>query len=122
MAGHGTGDSASGSGDSVSVGGASDAVSTDSASASPAHRDDKKSLNMAVFLSGGTDGTDGPTDAAGAIVDGLMLQEAQSKGLSAQEFMQNSDSYNFFQKLGRGLIVTGPTGTNVMDVALILVR
>ncbi len=73
-----------------------------------------------VVLSGGTDGTDGPTDAAGAIADGGTLERAARLGLDARRFLDNNDSYHFFQPLG-DLLVTGPTGTNVMDVRLMLV-
>ena len=77
-------------------------------------------LERTVILSGGTDGTDGPTDAAGAIADGLTIQRAREKGLDAQRYLENNDSYHFFQPLG-DLIVTGPTKTNVMDFRLVLV-
>ena len=73
-----------------------------------------------VVLSGGTDGTDGPTDAAGAIADGATVERAARLGLDARRFLDNNDSYHFFQPLG-DLLVTGPTGTNVMDVRLLLV-
>ncbi|MFQ6119555.1 MAG: glycerate kinase [Methanosarcinales archaeon] len=73
-----------------------------------------------VILSGGTDGTDGPTDAAGAVADGLTIQRAEKLGMSAIKYLQNNDSYHFFEKLG-DLIKTGPTNTNVMDVRLLLV-
>lgn len=73
-----------------------------------------------VVLSGGTDGTDGPTDAAGAIVDGATVQKAREKGLNAERHLQNNDSYHFFQPL-EDLLVTGPTFTNVMDLRLVLV-
>lgn len=75
----------------------------------------------AVALSGGTDGSDGPTDAAGAIADGHTLQRARLAGLDAAEFLARNDSYRFFDALG-DLIRTGPTGTNVMDVRLMLTR
>ncbi len=71
------------------------------------------------FLSAGTDGTDGPTDAAGAIVDSRTLERATAKGLDPEEFLRNNDAYHFFQKLD-DLIITGPTLTNVMDVRLML--
>jgi hydroxypyruvate reductase len=71
--------------------------------------------NVAI-LSGGTDGSDGPTDAAGAIADGGTLARLSS----AREFLANNDSYHYFEKLG-DLIKTGPTNTNVMDVRVILV-
>lgn len=73
-----------------------------------------------VCVSVGSDGTDGPTDAAGAIVDHTTLNRAESAGLNAQEYLKNNDSYNFFAPLG-DLIITGPTGTNVMDVIFALV-
>ncbi len=73
-----------------------------------------------VCVSVGSDGTDGPTDAAGAIVDHTTLSRAESAGLNAQEYLKNNDSYNFFAPLG-DLIITGPTGTNVMDVIFALV-
>lgn len=74
--------------------------------------------NIAI-LSGGTDGTDGPTDAAGAISDGETVARAKSKGLIAADYLARNDSYNFFDPLGQ-LIKTGPTRTNVMDVRLLL--
>jgi glycerate 2-kinase len=78
-------------------------------------------LEGVVILSAGTDGTDGPTDAAGAIADGTSLERAKLKGLNAIGFLVNNDSYRFFDPLG-GLIRTGPTGTNVADIQIILVR
>jgi glycerate 2-kinase len=73
-----------------------------------------------VVLSAGTDGTDGPTDAAGAIVDGDTISRAVAQGLNPRAALENNDAYPFFQKLG-DLIITGPTKTNVMDVRLVLV-
>ncbi|MBI4495483.1 MAG: glycerate kinase [Deltaproteobacteria bacterium] len=73
-----------------------------------------------VVLSGGTDGIDGPTDAAGAIADGETGRRAAARGLDPQAFLEENDSYSFFQRLN-GLLMTGPTGTNVMDVRLVLV-
>jgi hydroxypyruvate reductase len=73
-----------------------------------------------VILSGGTDGTDGPTDAAGAVVDGSTVRRARTMGLDAQQFLTNNDSYHFLQPVG-DLLITGPTFTNVMDLRLILV-
>jgi glycerate 2-kinase len=67
-----------------------------------------------------TDGTDGPTDAAGAIADGSTLRRAQEAGLSAIRYLANNDSYHFFQKLG-DLLITGPTNTNVNDLTLTFV-
>jgi glycerate 2-kinase len=78
-------------------------------------------LRDVVILSGGTDGTDGPTDAAGAICDGRTLARARALGLNAAEFLANNDSYHFFEAIV-DLIKTGPTGTNVADIQLILVR
>jgi len=77
-------------------------------------------IRNSVFLSAGTDGSDGPTDAAGAIVDDGTLHRALSLGLNPQTFLANNDSYNFFRPLG-DLIITGPTRTNVMDVRIVLV-
>ena len=73
-----------------------------------------------VVLSGGTDGTDGPTDAAGAVADGMTAQRAQTLGLDPAAFLSNNDSYHFFEKLG-DLVKTGPTNTNVMDLRIMLV-
>ena len=74
-------------------------------------------LEDVLVLSVGTDGTDGPTDAAGALADGRTVGRSR---LDARNFLGNNDSYPFFQDLG-DLIVTGPTGTNVMDLHLVLV-
>jgi len=76
--------------------------------------------NPFVFVSVGSDGTDGPTDAAGAIVDQTTLSRAESEGLNAQAYLKNNDAYNFFAPLD-DLIITGPTGTNVMDVVFALI-
>ena len=77
-------------------------------------------LKHVVVLSGGTDGTDGPTDAAGAIADVDTVRKAHELGLDATAYLEDNDSYHFFEKLG-DLITTGPTNTNVMDLRLILV-
>jgi len=77
-------------------------------------------MENVVLLSAGTDGTDGPTDAAGAIADGLTLKRAAAKGLDAGEILARNDSYHFFEPLG-DLVRTGPTGTNVADVHVMLV-
>uniref|UniRef100_A0A3Q3ITJ5 Glycerate kinase n=1 Tax=Monopterus albus TaxID=43700 RepID=A0A3Q3ITJ5_MONAL len=71
-----------------------------------------------VFLSGGTDGQDGPTEAAGAITDARLYEEAQAQGLDVDHFLINNDSYTFFSQLSAGqhLVVPGLTCTNVMDV------
>ena len=73
-----------------------------------------------VILSGGTDGTDGPTDAAGGIVDGTTLQRGRDQGLDAADFLRRNDSNTFLSAVG-DLLVTGPTLTNVMDLRLMLI-
>lgn len=74
-----------------------------------------------VILSCGTDGTDGPTDAAGALADNRTLDLARRRGLEAERFLLDNDSYHFFQALD-DLVITGPTLTNVMDIRIILVK
>jgi glycerate 2-kinase len=74
-----------------------------------------------TLLSAGTDGTDGPTDAAGAVVNGKTVTEAREKGINPGVYLDNNDSYNFFKGI-EGLFVTGPTGTNVMDIQLVLIE
>ncbi len=73
-----------------------------------------------VVLSGGTDGEDGPTDAAGAFYDAAIQENARKRGLQPNEFLAINDSYTFFDQVG-GLIKTGPTHTNVMDLQIALV-
>jgi glycerate 2-kinase len=73
-----------------------------------------------VFVSGGTDGEDGPTDAAGAWIDGQTLDRARSLGLNVHDFLKRADAYHFFERVG-GLLHTGPTGTNVCDLRVALV-
>ncbi len=77
-------------------------------------------LSGMAILSGGTDGEDGPTDAAGAIADNRLVDEARRRGLEPEQFLERNDAYNFFEPLG-GLIKTGPTHTNVCDVRVVLV-
>jgi len=77
-------------------------------------------LEDVVVLSGGTDGTDGPTEAAGAVGDGMSAGRARELGLAARRHLDDNDSYHFFESLG-DLLITGPTYTNVMDLRLILV-
>lgn len=72
------------------------------------------------FLSAGTDGTDGPTDAAGAFVDGSTAVRAKARGLSMESYFADNNSYHFFQELG-DLFITGPTRTNVMDLQIVLI-
>ena len=74
-----------------------------------------------VILSGGTDGNDGPTPAAGAIVDSLTVNRGKNKGMNASNYLENNDSYHFFQEIDE-LLITGPTNTNVMDVRILLVK
>ncbi|MGD0276365.1 MAG: glycerate kinase [Syntrophales bacterium] len=73
-----------------------------------------------ALLSAGTDGTDGPTDAAGAMVDGRTVSHALTMGFDAGNFLNRNDSYHFFKNAG-GLFTTGPTGTNVMDLQIIII-
>lgn len=80
---------------------------------------DLENTDNILLLAAGTDGTDGPTDAAGAIVSGNTLSVARQLGLSARDYLNNNDSYHFFQSTG-DLVMTGPTGTNVMDIILLL--
>lgn len=73
-----------------------------------------------ILLSCGTDGTDGPTDAAGAVISMATLDLVTEKDISIDEYLANHDAYHFFEKTG-GLIQTGPTQTNVMDIQLMIV-
>jgi len=73
-----------------------------------------------VVLSGGTDGSDGPTDAAGGIVDTGTASRGKAKGLNIDNYLASNDSYNFLKETG-DLLVTGPTRTNVMDVRILLI-
>ena len=77
-------------------------------------------MKAAVF-SVGSDGTDGPTDAAGGYVDGDSAADFEAEGISITEALNNNDSYNALKAIG-GLIITGPTGTNVNDFACLLVE
>jgi glycerate-2-kinase len=73
-----------------------------------------------ALLSAGTDGTDGPTDAAGAFADGTTVQRGAALGMDAISYLANNDSYTYFSRT-QDLLVTGPTGTNVMDIQILLV-
>jgi glycerate 2-kinase len=73
-----------------------------------------------VIASVGTDGTDGPTDAAGAIVDTTTVARAHQAGLDPMEYLNRNDSYNLLEPIG-DLLITGPTGTNVMDLLIALI-
>jgi hydroxypyruvate reductase len=72
------------------------------------------------FLSAGTDGNDGPTDAAGAFASMEICRSGNKQGLDPDKFITASDSYHYFEKTG-GLLKTGPTGTNVCDIQVLLV-
>jgi glycerate 2-kinase len=74
-----------------------------------------------TLLSAGTDGTDGPTDAAGAFVSVETIQKARLLNLDPAAYLGNNDSYTFFSKTGE-LFIPGPTGTNVMDIQIILIN
>jgi glycerate 2-kinase len=78
-------------------------------------------LDGALVLSAGTDGTDGPTDAAGAVADGSTAARAKQRSLSLSEHLQANDAYPLFAALG-DLVKTGSTGTNVMDLNILLAR
>ena len=79
------------------------------------------------LLSGGTDGTDGPTDATGAVVGGSVVPGARNLGIHPEVYLGNNDSYAFFQRLDaqsgeQHHLMTGPTGTNVMDLQIVLIE
>ncbi|MEE1170474.1 MAG: glycerate kinase [Anaerovoracaceae bacterium] len=76
-------------------------------------------LNCAVF-SFGSDGTDGPTDAAGGFVDGNSMDDLKNNGIDITKTLSDNDSYHALKSIG-GLIITGPTGTNVNDAAVALI-
>jgi hydroxypyruvate reductase len=78
-------------------------------------------LRDVAVLSAGTDGNDGPTDAAGAIVTGQSLGRSKTVGLDVDRSLRNNDSYHFLEQIG-ALLRTGPTNTNVMDLRILLVR
>ena len=77
-------------------------------------------LDGVVIASLGSDGTDGPTDAAGGIVDGQTESKLKAQGVSIAEVLKNNDAYNALKKVD-ALLMTGPTGTNVNDVAVALI-
>ena len=76
--------------------------------------------NRIFFLSAGTDGTDGPTDAAGAFADGGTVERGRARRLEAEQSLDENNSYPFFEALG-DLLITGPTNTNVMDLRICLI-
>jgi glycerate-2-kinase len=80
-----------------------------------------------TLLSAGTDGTDGPTDAAGAVVDGETAEKARRAGFHPETYLGDNDSYTFFRRLDAAAgshshVKTGPTGTNVMDMMIMVVE
>ena len=77
------------------------------------------SLENGILASMGTDGIDGNSEAAGALGDGRVLFEAKKKGYEIESFLENNNSYEFFENCG-GLLRTGPTGTNVADIFVLL--
>jgi glycerate 2-kinase len=77
-------------------------------------------IRRLIVLSGGTDGEDGPTDAAGAFFDETVQQLVRARGLQPEEYLAINDSYTFFDQVG-GLLKSGPTDTNVMDLQIALV-
>ena len=78
-------------------------------------------LDNVVIFSVGSDGTDGPTDAAGGIVDGKTYKKLVNHGLSIHQILENNDAYTALSKVD-GLLFTGPTGTNVNDISVVLIR
>lgn len=83
-----------------------------------------KTPSKVTILSAGTDGIDGPCTAAGATINSMTLSKAKSEGLDPKKFLEDNDSFNFFSLLSNGLyhIVTGHTGTNVMDVIVAIIE
>ena len=79
---------------------------------------DKKGI---TFLSAGTDGNDGPTSAAGAVVDTNTMEQASLQGIDIYSYLKDFDSFHFFIKAG-GHIITGPTMTNVMDIVVVIIE
>ena len=74
-----------------------------------------------TVLAAGTDGSDGPTDAAGAVVDSATYEDALAAGDNPDHYLEKFDSYSFFEKNG-GHIKTGPTMTNVMDISVVIIE
>jgi len=77
-------------------------------------------IRNSLILSAGTDGSDGPTEVTGAMVDMETIDKTSELGLDISLFLDNNDSYHFFAKTG-GHIITGATQTNVMDIVIVLV-
>ena len=83
-------------------------------------KNDPAAAQEIYFLSASTDGSDGPTDAAGAFASLDLYKQARQQSLDPEDFLRNNDSYHFFEALG-ALLKTGPTGTNVCDLQIVLV-
>ena len=83
--------------------------------------DQLRGMEHAVLFSVGSDGTDGPTDAAGGIVDGQTAERLAAQGIRIDDVLSNNDAYHALEK-SDGLIITGPTGTNVNDFCCLLIR
>ncbi|AXY77343.1 glycerate kinase [Paraflavitalea soli] len=82
---------------------------------------DKSTAGNITILSGGTDGTDGPTDATGAVVDEETVHQAAQKNLDITTYLNNHNAYPFLELTG-SLVITGPTQTNVMDIMIALIQ
>ena len=80
-----------------------------------------KGMSGTTILVAGTDGSDGPTDVAGAVVDTSTWMNASKLDLNMEQYIRNNDAYHFFELEG-GLIITGPTQTNVMDLMIALIQ
>lgn len=80
-----------------------------------------RGMKNTLFFSFGSDGTDGPTDAAGGMVDGSFYDACVQQGLSVEETLENNDAYHLLREMN-GLILSGPTGTNVNDLMVLLMR
>ena len=78
-----------------------------------------RDLDNVTLLAGGTDGTDGPNDMAGSVVDCTTWEKAADAGIDGRKYLDNFDSFHFFQKSG-GHVFTGPTMTNVMDMIIVI--
>ena len=86
-------------------------------------KNSSKIQHQFTFLSAGTDGIDGPTDVAGAVIDQDTCLQVQDQELDPQSFLINNDSYHFFKSLNNGgnFIKIGHTGTNVMDLQILII-
>ena len=82
---------------------------------------DKGGLSEFAILSCGSDGIDGNSPAAGAVADGTTLALARKLGIDPESYLESSDSFSFFEQTG-GTVVTGPTGTNVRDIRILIAR